>query len=124
MSEQSLEQQIAIRDSQAKAFRESAVQDALDFADGAISGFIDAMNRVVRNYGGKLPDGVHDAFDRILAKDPKDRQTLVNWLNTQISNVEVSAETVHEILNGQQTGDGTNPLTPQPTDKNEQSPTE
>jgi hypothetical protein len=121
MAELTREQQMANKAAQEHAFRQSAVEEALQ-AVGTFGGFVDAMNKVLRQYGGALPGKAQAAWDRIAAKDPADRATILEWLNAESGNppsvpIEEDREPTPVPKSRRRKsnqGDGTNP-TPQPT---------
>lgn len=110
MIELSTDEQIALRESQAIAFRQSAVAEAIQASSGPLSQFINAMNGVQRNYGGKLPDGIQHSWDRITQKDPADLKRVVDWLK---SHFEVPDKPTNP-------GDDTN-STPQPPEEHDEA---
>lgn len=99
---------------QVAAFKCDAIEGALGEVESqsvwpqSIWPFINAMNRVIRQYGGKMPDPVHAAYDRLVSKhDRADLQTIVDWLKSEMEKhsggpqAAKEPSTVEEILNGQ-----------------------
>lgn len=122
LSEPPFEVQQSSREERETAFRISAVLEAIN-ASGRYADFLDAMNRVLRNYHGKLPDGIHDAFDRYAStKDPQNLATVVIWLKSE-SGESPTAEptTVASILKAAPKARGRKPKpqveTPAPADE-------
>lgn len=97
-----LENQIADQLEQQLIFLQSAASQALEAT--SLSAFMEAMNRVLRCHGGKLPDAIQAAWDRVLIRDADDSKTVRDWLKNIVGIADDQNET--------EPGDGTNP-TPQ-----------